>query len=115
MPSYPIKHGPAKIASTLLLPCLLILFASACDKEHQDDKALSEITQSIQLPSGEAQETPPASRLVITSEGTLYLDLGPLLARSARRWLDSKLCCPLRCWRTSRFTSGKNITQFAHT
>jgi hypothetical protein len=83
VPSYPIKHGPAKIASTLLLPCLLILFASACDKEHQDDKALSEITQSIQLPSGEAQEAPPASRLVITSEGTLYLDLGPLLARSA--------------------------------
>ena len=38
-----------------------------------------------------------------------------MLARSARRWLDSKLCCPLRCWRTSRFTSGKNITQFAHT
>ena len=83
MPSYLSKHRQLEITSMLLLLCLVTTLSSACDKAHEDDKALAAITESIQLPGGEAHEAPLASRLVITSEGKIYLDLGPLLARSA--------------------------------
>ena len=81
MPPYSQNTIQSNASSILFL--LAITLATGCDKTHADDTALAKTLEAIELPVGEAQTAPVVSRLVVSQEGTLYLDLGPLLAKSA--------------------------------